>query len=71
MTKPVDVEKFLKREFKKRETGYINISIPLDTHTKLKVRAAEEGKTLGGLTTEILDKFLKKKGKNVHGEQNS
>ncbi len=63
MTKPVvDVDKFFKKEFKKGDIARINLFLPRDTHTKLKVLSAQEEKPLNSIVNEIIDLFLKKKG---------
>jgi plasmid stability protein len=42
-------------------------NFPADLYRKLKVRAAEEGKTLKDLCIELLDSGLKTKGGNDNG----
>lgn len=43
----------------KPATKRINFDVPTDIHTKLKVHAAQQGKTVKALMTEIVEELVK------------
>lgn len=42
----------------KEDTKRLNVDIPVSLHTRLKMRAAEEGTTIRILTQKVLETYL-------------
>lgn len=57
--RPARVEEKVQAEISKQATTRLNIEIPKDLATKLKMRALKEDKTLKELVTTSLEDMLK------------
>ncbi len=57
--RPARVADDVQAEISKQEFTRLNLEIPKDLATKLKIQAAKEGKTLKELITPILETIIK------------